>query len=186
MDTSALATPARVSANEGVVLGLLSRGPASGYELLRRIRRSVGFFWTPARSHVYALLPRLERLGYATARQIAQSHAPDKTVYEITEAGREAVRAWLSSPELLAGPPRNPFLVKLFFGDLLEPAELAAHVRERREAIAAELAELEEIAADVDPDESPYGWLALAYGLEVDRAILRWAELARRTLEERS
>jgi DNA-binding PadR family transcriptional regulator len=167
---------ARVSANEGVVLGMLARSPGSGYELLERIRRSVGYFWTPARSHVYSLLPRLAKLGYATSESVPQRNAPTKEVYTITDSGREAAVAWLESAELVEGPARNPFLVKLFFGGLLQPGEVVAHVRARRDRIAAELGELEEIERTIDRERSPHGWLTLRYGLEIDRAILRWAD----------
>lgn len=178
MRTTSATTPTQVglSANEGVVLGMLARAPGSGYDVLARIRRSVGYFWTPARSHVYALLPRLLELGLVTRRDVAQTTAPDKHVYEVTRAGRRALREWLSSSQLAEGPARNPFLVKLFFGDMVEPEELLDHVRARRDAIAAELRELEEIERSIDRERSPYGWLTLRYGLEQDRAFLRWAD----------
>jgi DNA-binding PadR family transcriptional regulator len=175
---------ARISGNEGVVLGMLARGSGSGYDLLRRIRGSVGYFWTPARSHVYSLLPRLHELGFVTRREIAGTGAPDKHVYEITEAGRGALADWLSSPELVEGPPRNPFLVKVFFGGALDRPEIVAHVRERRDRVAAELAELEQIETTLDRTASPFGWLALRYGLEQDRALLRWADEALSVLAE--
>jgi PadR family transcriptional regulator AphA len=176
--TASVRPQSRISANEGVVLGMLARGAGSGYELLGRIRRSVGYFWTPARSHVYSLLPRLVDLGYASRTEVAQRHAPDKHVYAITDAGRRALAAWLSSTELVEGPPRNPFLVKLFFGGVLERDEIVAHVRERRQRIAAELGQLEALEATLDRDANVFGWLALRYGLEQDRAILRWTDEA--------
>jgi PadR family transcriptional regulator, regulatory protein AphA len=157
---------------------MLARNAGSGYELLQRIRRSVGYFWTPARSHVYSILPRLAALGYATRSEVAGSRAPDKHVYEITEAGREALAAWLSSPTLVGGPGRNPFLLKLFFGDALERDEIVAHVRGHRDRIAAELAELEELESELDAGNNVLGWLALRYGLAHDRATLRWADEA--------
>jgi DNA-binding PadR family transcriptional regulator len=172
-----------LSANEGVVLGMLARSPGSGYDLIRRIRGSVGYFWSPARSHVYSLLPRLLELGYATRRDVPQTTAPDKQVYEITDGGREALAGWLSSPRFADGPSRNPFLVKVFFGGLLERTEVVAHVRARRDAATAELRELEEIESTIDRAASPFGWLALRYGLEQDRAILRWADEALAALE---
>lgn len=169
-----------VSANEGIVLGMLAQGPGSGYDLVRRIRGSVGYFWTPARSHVYSLLPRLASLGFATRREVRGENAPDKSVYELADEGRSALAEWLASPELVEGPPRNPFLVKVFFGGVLGREATAAHVRERRERITAELAELEDIERTIDPANT-YGRLALRYGLAVDRAILTWAD---ETLEE--
>lgn len=175
-------TRRRVSANEGVVLGMLARAPGSGYDLVGRIRSSVGYFWTPARSHVYSLLPRLVSFGFATRREVRGENAPDRSIYELTDDGRAALAEWLASPELAEGPSRNPFLVKVFFGDVLGPEALAAHVRQRRDRIATELGELEEIERTIDPS-NPYRPLALRYGLAVDRAILAWADEALEELE---
>ena len=168
---------ATVSANEGVVLGMLARASGSGYDLVRRIRGTVGYFWTPARSHVYSLLPRIAALGLATRREVSGENAPGKSVYELTDEGRAALAEWLASPELSEGPARNPFLVKVFFGDVVGREETARHVRERRDRIAIELGELEEIERTIDPANT-YGRLALRYGLAVDRAILAWADEA--------
>ena len=91
-------------------------------------------------------------------RQVEQEHLPAKRVYEITQAGRDALGAWLASSELADGPARNPFLVKLYFGALLQPEEIAAHIRERRERIGVELAELEALERTIDRDASPFGF----------------------------
>ena len=40
--------------------------------------------------------------------------------------------------------------------------------------------------SDVDPDRELYSWLTLAYGLDRDRATIRWADMALRALRERS
>jgi DNA-binding PadR family transcriptional regulator len=171
-------TGARLSANEVVVLGMLARGSSSASGLVRRIDRTVGYFWSPARSHVFGLLPGLVKAGYMSQTAAAGQDGPDRQVYAITPAGRTAVRSWLSSPALLDGPTRNPFLLKVFFGALLSHEEIVAHVRAGRAAVTAELAELEEIDARLDPRKDRYGWLALRYGLERDRATLRWADEA--------
>jgi DNA-binding PadR family transcriptional regulator len=73
-----------LSANEAAVLGLLADGETSGYDLNKLIGSSVGFFWTPAKSHVYATLARLVDAGYATVRHVAQRQRPDKQLYKIT------------------------------------------------------------------------------------------------------
>lgn len=55
--------------------------------------------------------------------------------------------------------------------------DVVAHVRRGRDAAAAELAELEAIAPDVDAH--PYD----GYGLEANRAFIRWADHALADLE---
>ncbi len=41
------------------MLGLLAEGDRSGYDLLKRAERSVAHMWAPAKSQLYAVLPRL-------------------------------------------------------------------------------------------------------------------------------
>ena len=54
-----------VSSTERAVLGLLTSGEQSGYDLLKEAERSVGFFWTPAKT----LLPVLLLYGGADRNQ---------------------------------------------------------------------------------------------------------------------
>src|SRR5207248_3704919 len=55
-----------LSTTEFAVLGLLSFGPRSGYELKKAAEAGVGYVWTAAKSHVYGVLPRLVEGGFAT------------------------------------------------------------------------------------------------------------------------
>src|SRR6266516_288005 len=108
-----------LTSTEAAGLALLAAGKRSGYELNKAIEQSVGFFWSPAKSQLYAVLPRLVGRGFATVRHVRQSDRPDKRVYAITRAGRAVVERWLADPEFEADPARHPFLLKLFFAGLL-------------------------------------------------------------------
>jgi DNA-binding PadR family transcriptional regulator len=82
-----------------VLLGLLDRGPGHGYEL-----KVAHDHWFPsakplAFGQVYASLARLERDGLVEAVETQQEAGPERTVYALTEAGRAAVREWLTEPE---------------------------------------------------------------------------------------
>src|SRR6187200_2014064 len=77
-----------LTATEAAVLGLLADGEQSGYDLRRCAERSVGYFWAPARSQIYAVLPRLVEAGLARRRHVRQDTRPDKRLYRITAAGR--------------------------------------------------------------------------------------------------
>ena len=80
-----------VTATEVAVLGLLADGERSGYDLLRAAERSVGFFWTPAKTQLYAVLRKLVENGFATSRLVRQYERPDKTLYRLTDLGRSTV-----------------------------------------------------------------------------------------------
>src|SRR5918911_3115448 len=105
----------QLAATEAAVLGLLADREQSGYDLKRAIDRSVGYFWGPAKSRIYTVLPRLVERGYATRRGVVQEDRPNKQLYRITAAGRRALEAWLAEPSGPA-PNRNPLPLKGVFG----------------------------------------------------------------------
>lgn len=176
-------TTEQITLTECAVLGMLSRKERSGYDLLKAIERSVGFFWTPAKSQLYALLPKLVERGLLKARRIEQDRRPDKTLYRITPAGRRALRDGLeqASPAV----DRNPFELRIFFGDHMRPGAVRAMVEARRDANRAHLAILEEIEQDPAVRADTYPYLTLLAGKENAKAGIRWAEEALRILEER-
>ena len=105
---------------------------------------------------------------------MAQRGRPDKQLYRVTPAGDAAVRAWLATPE---PGSMDTFLLRVFFGDLMPPEALRAHVEQHRLDAEARLAEFEEIEGRIrDVPEDAYGYLTLRWGLDAVRARQRWAE----------
>jgi DNA-binding PadR family transcriptional regulator len=163
---------------------MLARKERSGYDLLKAIERSVGFFWTPAKSQLYALLPKLVERGLLEARRIEQDKRPDKTVYRITKSGRAALR---EGPEQ-ASPAvdRNPFELRVFLGEHMRPGAVRAMIEARRDRQRAHLAILEEIERDPAVVADTYPYLTLLAGKENAKAAIRWAEQALQILDERA
>ena len=177
---------AGLSTTEFAVLSLLSFGPRSGYELKKAAEAGVGYVWTAAKSHVYAVLPRLVDGGLATTRRVAQERRPDKQVYRIPKKGERAFRAWLEEPVEERSGSRSPFLLKVFFGGLMSKQALVAHIERKRAEAARDFEEYREIEARVRDDEhSYYGYVTLRWGLTQSRAWIRWADEILRELEAR-
>jgi PadR family transcriptional regulator AphA len=62
-----------LTTTEAVALGVLAEGERSGYDLLKRVEASVGHIWSPAKSQLYAILPRLVDAGLARRRTVRRS-----------------------------------------------------------------------------------------------------------------
>ncbi len=62
------------------------------------MRERVRFFWQARHSQIYPELARLEGEGLVTHRVVEQRDRPDKKVYEITNAGLEVLREWVTAP----------------------------------------------------------------------------------------
>src|SRR5262245_32225144 len=131
------------------VLGLLAREPGSGYELGARAAASIDHFWPLTRTHIYGELAKLEALGFVAGVDVAQEHLPDKRVYSVTAQGERALRAWLADPDPGIPRPRQPMLVKLYFGEHISPEQARALLEQFREQA---LARRDQYAADAAAD----------------------------------
>jgi PadR family transcriptional regulator AphA len=163
---------------EHALLGMLARyGESSGYTLLRQAEEGIGFFWSPAKSHVYEVLPRLEQRGLARRRVVAQVGKPDKHLWRLTARGRAALRRWINTPEPDPLDNLSVLLLKLFFGDYGDPAALVALVERFRDQLSERLSALRRIGAEAvfaAPQELPR--MTLRLGLAELQAHLEWAE----------
>ena len=163
------------------MLGLLAlRGEASGYDLKKAVDSSVGYFWKPAKTQIYAVLPRLVAAGLATRQAVAQSDRPDKSVYTPTVAGRETLRAWLEAP---APGESDTFLLRVYLGGLASPEALQRRIRARRQEAETLKAELQAIDAAAAGKQGGYhASLTRRYGLASAEAVIRWATKVEREL----
>jgi DNA-binding PadR family transcriptional regulator len=118
----------RLTTTEGAVLALLAiEGERSGYDLQKLVAKAIAHVWSPARSGLYASLPRLVRDGLASARTAAGARGAEKQLYAITDAGRAALDDWLATVEPGA---RETFFLKLFVGGLATDDVLLDHVEQ--------------------------------------------------------
>lgn len=129
---------ATLATTEAAVLALLAiEGERSGYDLLKLVEKSIAHVWSPARSGLYAVLPRIERAGLVRSRRVTQKSRPDKQLYTITRAGMRALHHWLVDVE--PGATETVYL-KLFVGGLTTPDVLRGHLEQFREDAEGRLA----------------------------------------------
>src|SRR5471032_3262513 len=117
-----------LNATAGSLLGFLTFGPSSGYELAERIESSIGNFWNVTRSQIYRELRTLEQMGLVSA---GGRSVRDRTPYSLTPAGERAFTAWIAR-DPVDGLRRIPLLLTVFFGDHVPREELARMLRIQR------------------------------------------------------
>jgi DNA-binding PadR family transcriptional regulator len=100
------------------LLALLAKEPAHGYELKLALEQIFGEAYpSPNIGQIYVTLKRLEQDGLVRSEYVEQTARPDKKVYELTQAGRDALRAWVEEPG--EGPRvRDEFFVKLILAPM--------------------------------------------------------------------
>jgi DNA-binding PadR family transcriptional regulator len=166
----------RLSTTELTVLGLLAFGQRSGYDLLRLAEESVGYIWTPSRSQIYKVLPRLVAAGLATAREVEQDRRPDKAVYTITPQGRKTLRAWLAEIEQESPNVSTIFALKLFFSDFTQPQVALAQLNAYRDFLTRRLDTYEQMRAEPTEQERMFPQLILERAIARIQATLDWAD----------
>jgi DNA-binding PadR family transcriptional regulator len=167
-----------LSATARVILGLLKWGPRTGYDVKRVTDFSTRFFWRASYGQIYPELRGLEDIGLVRAREEPRGRRP-RRVYELTPAGERALAGWLLGDTDLY-EVRDEGLLRLFFGDLVEPDELLALVRRRRAWFQGAGAHFRSIAAGLGEIDDPSGEV-LRYGIELmDWNAAWWADLERR------
>ena len=156
------------------MLALLAiEGERSGYDLLKLAGKAIAYVWAPARSQLYALLPRLARAGLVEVRHVRQRQRPDKQLYRITDEGRRALAAW---HETVEPGSTETFFLKLFVGGLTSHETLVEHVEQFRRDAEARLAELRGIEpTNTGRGHDYYHAFLLRLGIERRELELRWA-----------
>jgi PadR family transcriptional regulator, regulatory protein AphA len=168
------------------ILGLLALRPWTTYELAKQMAVSLRNFWPRAESKLYEEPKKVVAHGLADVRT-EHTGRRRRSVYEITPAGREALRAWLDEPGAMAILEFES-LVKVFFAEQGTKAQLVATLQRivdeqrRRGAIDAEWAGRYAAGQAAFPER--LGVLSLVGPLqaELNRTVLRWAEASLETV----
>ncbi len=157
------------------LLALLAKEPAHGYELKNRLEQIFGEAYpSPNIGQVYLTLQRLERAGLVRSQDVIQATRPNKRVYELTPAGREAVAAWLESPS--DGPRvRDDFFMKLALGPLVGDTDPLGLINRQRRHYLAQMRGLSRLATDAG-DASPVARLLVEGAMLHVQADLDWLE----------
>lgn len=162
-----------------VILGFLSDGEATGYEIKKRIDTVLQFFWSASYGSIYPTLSELVRRGYAVSREITDG-GRSKILYTITDEGRAVLSRWLMQPaerdEL-----RSETLLKLFFGKEGGEEQAALHIRAFRAKIQSGLEELlvyEKVLRSCLHDDPAHRYYlaTVTFGIKTYRAWLDWAD----------
>jgi DNA-binding PadR family transcriptional regulator len=126
------------------VLSLLSQQAMHPYELGRNLRehgddRSIKF----NHGSLYMVVGQLARAGYITEQETSRGgQRPERTVYALTDAGRDELRDWLR--ELLEQPRHEypAFVSALSLIAALSPQEVLGLLRGRLGHLAQQQAEI--------------------------------------------
>ncbi len=153
--------------------------PMTGYDLKHQaFDATVCHFWPADQSQIYRTLNRLADDDLVTVTLEAQQTRPDRKVYAITQAGRDALDSWLKSDQAIP-TLRDPLLVQLFFGQEIPRADLLRLVEQQLAAHQGRLTIYEQIPIPPTESRPDDRWLALQhltldFGVALEQAYVNW------------
>ena len=163
------------------LLVLLFKGPAHGYELKQALEKLMGAAYSqPNIGQIYVTLSRLENAGLIQGEEVAQSSRPNKRIYELTEAGREAVADWFEEPA--ESKVRDDFFMKLALARETGAADQIGLINKQRRYCLNAMRDLSRLAASEDRDKRVSQLLIEGAMLHL-QADLDWLERCQEELE---
>lgn len=168
-----------------VILGILSFGKCSGYEIKKRIENEIGYFYKVSNGQIYPALKKLLQQNYASYSVEKSEGKPYKKVYAITDQGNVVLREWLDRSDY----PHNEFLLRLYFGSVrpisknIEMINAYKAVKEKHLEDYDKIAEYFKRNAS-DKLQDHYCYFTVRYGQLMVQAYLDWCREVVDALEE--
>jgi putative ABC transport system ATP-binding protein len=169
---------------QDVVLAMLAKEPAYGYELRSRMRGALGPLGEAMNAgQIYVTLARLAKAGLVTSQRAeGLPDRPDRRVYALTSAGQQRVAAWLAEVSW-PKPDLSEFHLKLVAAAAARLADPVALVDAQRRELLRRLRETQRAALERSVD--PVAGLLLEGVVLRLRADLEWLDACERMWTER-
>jgi len=167
-----------------VILALLAKEPAHGYELRARLTKALGPLGEAMNAgQVYVALSRLEKGGLVAGEHSpGLADRPDRKVYALTADGQHRVAAWLSEVSW-PRPDLAEFHLKLVAAAAARLADPLSIVDAQRRELLRRLRDAQR-AAMAEADGSDAALLLEGVALRI-QADLRWLEACERVWTSR-
>ena len=184
----AKADPPKRSALGLIVLWLLYQKPQHAYGMQKLLEaegkgRVVN---VRSRASLYQAIERLVRLGLVEVSETVKvAGYPDRTVYAITDSGREVARQWLREMLRDTGEEFPEFIAAVSLLFALSPDDAREQLEQREQRLAAELAETEAEMAAVPPGLPRLFLLEEEYRQTALEAQLAWVRGVNDDLREK-
>jgi DNA-binding PadR family transcriptional regulator len=147
----------------------------SGYDIKRFLKSLSWLIDVPSLGSLYPSLHALLRDDLVTMEVVARQDRPPRKIYTITEAGEEALQAWLSQPAE-SNVSLKKFVLRLLLAGQLSQVGLLAHLEQRRARVAAQKTVLEQAVEEKSENADLGERLMLEYGLSLATAELAWLD----------
>jgi DNA-binding PadR family transcriptional regulator len=158
--------------SQDVILGILMKKNLTGYDIKHELETIFSYFYNASYGTIYPTLSKMEKEGLITKQCIVQEGKPNKNVYTITAEGKERFLAYLQS-EIVPTEFKSDFMVRMFFGALVEPGILMEWIERAIRDQQAELTALREDYIRYKPSMSISQEITIQMGIEHSQGNVR-------------
>ena len=160
-----------------LILGLASEKPRHGYDITREIvARGLRNWIRVSNVAVYKALARLEREGSLVSITQREGKSPERSVYELTVAGRERLADLLFDQLSTSDPIRNEYFLPFEFVEVMDHNELILALERRIDSIGRILEGRRSRLQIVDDVEDEIICGVYRHEVEVYEIELAWLE----------
>ena len=114
-----------------VIMGLLMKEPAHGYDLKQTLERELSPFLEVSSAPLYYTLKKLEQEGVVSKWGTVSGRRPKKYVYSLTAKGQEEIKKLLLENITYLHRPSFNLDISLYFLNFLEPKDVVETLKGR-------------------------------------------------------
>jgi DNA-binding PadR family transcriptional regulator len=160
---------------ELAILGLLKERSMHGYQLSKRLRETLGGFWSVSYGSLYPALKRLQKAGAVEPVFAKEDVGRRKNVYRITDTG-ERMFAELLEETGHESWEDNPFRVRLAFFQYLKPETRLRLLEKRRAFLEGRLFEIKASLKNARERIDAYTLSLMRHGAESTAQDIAWLD----------
>lgn len=158
-----------------VCLGMLSDGPATGYDLKKQFEYSFAHFFAAGYGSIYPALSSLAEQGLVSCERIPQDGKPDRKLYAITGAGNAFLATALQNPEP-GHKVRSEFLATMCFSHLMSNEQCDAVIEHRLQDLEKNLNSIQQIESTCLEELQPGMRFVVGAGRAVMEAMHKYVK----------
>jgi PadR family transcriptional regulator, regulatory protein AphA len=166
------------------ILGLLHYNDMHGYRIKGHLERNFGHMWSINYGQIYPNLKKMEEEGLVSRGEVVPGKGlPDRKLYSVTPAGREAFSRWLESSPERAMLLRDPFLLRFVFTGFGTRKRALELIDEQVDLYERQLGRRQENQKRWQ-SQGDFVRLTGELGVELNEMYLHWLKRAREEISE--
>lgn len=170
------------------ILGLLTLGNLSGYQIKKVIEDQLSHFWAESNGQIYPALKQLMKEKLVSLETIKSNGKKLSKIYSISHQGQIELKKWMSREDE-KNIYRDENLLKLFFGKNMPKECCIRRLKNKKEKLLKKLNELKSIYQKIkNKSTSPhciYWEITLKKGISSIRADIKWCEESIKTIQNK-